>query len=260
MVRIPADRPPLKLAIRLADLLASVRLAVVLMFVLAGTCIWATFYEVSHGTAAVQRLVYGTVWFALLLTLLGVNVFASMMKRYPWNRHHAGFVLAHVGILLLLGGSLVTTHAGLDGQLALYEGETSDRLVLPGEPTREGPPQVAMPFAVTLLRFRSDKYPGSRMAATYESRVRIDDPERGPSERLISMNHPLHYRGYIFFQASYVEGSPMMSIFSVARSPGLPLVYLGTALISIGVIWMFYVKPYLARRQGRAVLATRAAT
>jgi hypothetical protein len=62
------------------------------------------------------------------------------------------------------------------------------------------------------------------------------------------MNHPLHYRGYIFFQASFVEGEPMMSIFSVARSPGLPLVYVGVTLISMGVLWMFYVKPWLARR------------
>ena len=48
------------------------------------------------------------------------------------------------------------------------------------------------------------------------------------------MNHPMHYRGYIFFQASFVEGTPMMSIFSVARAPGLPLVYLGAALICTG--------------------------
>ena len=93
------------------------------------------------------------------------------------------------------------------------------------------------------------------MAATYESWVRVDDPEHGVSEHHISMNHPMHYRGYIFFQASFVEGTPMMSIFSVARAPGLPLVYLGVALIGTGVIWMFYVKPYLARRQAARALA-----
>ena len=71
------------------------------------------------------------------------------------------------------------------------------------------------------------------------------------SEHLISMNHPLHHRGYVFFQASFVEGQPMMSILSVSRSPGLPLVYLGTALVSLGVAWMFYVKPWLIRRQAR---------
>jgi hypothetical protein len=71
------------------------------------------------------------------------------------------------------------------------------------------------------------------------------------------MNNPLHYRGYIFFQASFVEGQPMMSIFSVARAPGLPLVYLGVTLIGVGVAWMFYVKPYLARRQAARALDAR---
>jgi len=43
----------------------------------------------------------------------------------------------------------------------------------------------------------------------------------------------------------------MMSILSVSRSPGLPLVYLGTGLVSLGVAWMFYLKPWLVRRHAR---------
>ena len=116
-------------------------------------------------------------------------------------------------------------------------------------------PEIAIPFKVTLLKFNSEKYPGSNMPATYESFVRVDDPENGSSEHHISMNHPMHYRGYIFFQASFVEGTPMMSIFSVARAPGLPLVYLGVTLIGAGVAWMFYLKPYLVRRKAARALA-----
>jgi hypothetical protein len=119
--------------------------------------------------------------------------------------------------------------------------------------------EPGLPFQVTLLRFNSDKYPGTNNAATYESFVRVNDPENGVSEHHISMNHPMHYRGYIFFQASFVEGQPMMSIFSVAKAPGLPLVYIGTTLISLGVVWMFYVKPYLARRQAAQALAAHQA-
>jgi len=73
------------------------------------------------------------------------------------------------------------------------------------------------------------------------------------------MNHPLHHRGYVFFQSSFVEGQPMISIFSVARAPGLPLVYLGTALIGAGIVWMFYVKPWLAKRQAAQALAAHRA-
>jgi hypothetical protein len=120
-------------------------------------------------------------------------------------------------------------------------------------------PEAALPFKVTLLKFSNEPYPGSRMASTFESTVRVEDPEKGTFETLISMNHPLHHRGYIFFQSSFVEGRPMMSIFSVARAPGLPLVYLGTTLIGVGIIWMFYVKPWLAKRQAAAALAAHRA-
>jgi hypothetical protein len=116
-------------------------------------------------------------------------------------------------------------------------------------------PEAALPFKVTLLKFNNEPYPGSRMASTFESTVRVEDPEQGTFEALVSMNHPFHHRGYIFFQSSFVEGRPMMSIFSVARAPGLPLVYLGTTLIGVGIIWMFYVKPWLAKRQAAAALA-----
>jgi hypothetical protein len=471
---------PPSFATRVFDGLASLRLAVVVMVTLGTTCAYATFYEMDHGTPAVQRDIYQTRGFSLLLGLLGVNIFAVMMKRYPWKEHHVGFVMAHIGILTLLAGSLISLHRGLDSNMPLYEGETTDRVTLlekalfvsvPGAPTpgqfpavfekspprpgreqrfpvpgsdvtlvaedyaphvevtdsfsgadegapalhfklqapfatqdgwlsasTEGPshlnfgpvslgfhaaaseaealatarqpegknqihfvaapggvllygasgesgpvatgrvevgqaipnpmggmaitvdqsferaartrlvvpatlpakeerrlsavkvylespsartasewlpwsevrrvpfgsgsatiayrsPEVAVPFKVTLLKFKSEKYPGSNMPATYESFVRVDDPESGASEHHISMNHPMHYRGYIFFQASFVEGTPMMSIFSVARAPGLPLVYLGVTLIGAGVAWMFYLKPYLVRRKAARALA-----
>jgi hypothetical protein len=231
--------------------LGSLKLAIGVLSLLALVCGAATFYESKHGTPAVQEAVYHTSWFAALLTLLGVNVAVSLVSRYPWKRHQTGFVLSHVGVLLLLVGSLVTLQLGLDGQLALYEGESSRTM----EDGNRAP--LALPFTVTLVNFHSDRYPGSAMAATYESLVHISDPERGASEHRISMNQPLHYRGYVFFQSSFVEGQPMMSIFSVARAPGLPVVYLGTTLLCLGVAWMFYVNPALARRRAARALRER---
>jgi ABC-type transport system involved in cytochrome c biogenesis permease subunit len=119
------------------------------------------------------------------------------------------------------------------------------------------PPPATLPFRVSLVDFDSQTYPGTRMPATYESRVRIDDPEQGTFERTISMNRPLHHRGYTLFQSSYVDGEPQTSILSVARAPGLPLVYLGTTLVGLGTLWMACFKRWLARRQGRAALAAR---
>jgi hypothetical protein len=131
---------------RLFDALSSLRLGVVVMVALAVACALATFYESAHGTAAAQRVFYRTGWFTFLLALLGVNVLLSMLRRYPWRRHQAGFVLAHVGIVLLLVGSLVSLHAGVDGSVAFFQGERADGLTL-GEKTvtaavGHGTPQV----------------------------------------------------------------------------------------------------------------------
>lgn len=459
---------------RLVDTLASVKLAVVLMAVLAIVCGTATIHESRNGTAAAQRDVYATPWFAGLLVLLAANVFLSMVRRWPWTLHHTGFVAAHLGILYVLAGSLVSVHLGAEGTLALQEGESSDRVALGGtalrvaEPGRapvsvaldgagdrdvpgtgltlsivdshahvgveeriapaehgspalllhlqgagfgrhdltlladhpgrshaefgpvhfvletsesasaaasavgsvsgraqatfavdpagvvhyglasrkgatvvgtaakgveiatpwmdialvlddvvpkaavqrtvvpQDPParedrrqpavrvqmagagavsdprwiafgerevltaggrsaevsftdaEMALPFQVALLDFHSERYPGSNMPATYESRVRIVDPARGTSEHHIAMNKPLKYDGYTFFQASYAEGPRMTSVFQVSRAPGLPLVYLGTLLMTLGTAWMFYLKPWLARRAGLRALAARA--
>jgi len=476
------------IARRIFDFFASLGLAVVVMVTLGTTCLIATIYESKHGTAAAQRYFYRTGWFAMILVALGIKIFCAMMSRYPWKKHHTGFVLAHIGILTLLTGSLISLRYGFDGNLALFEGDTGDSVTLldkvvdvdtgSGPPTRiafdfdkrppspahprrfpledgatlvvddfaphvrvsdsftegaEGPaalhfvlqapfatqdgwlvagdrereradfgpasfdlrladdvgaaerlvvtpgqnhlgfvlgadgtlryalaaahadgaqgtatvgtpietpwmgmkvtvdrlfrhaksgrqlspetppakderrvpaikvhietpgggtstgtwlawansarvafgggaaqlayhaPTRPLPFRVNLLHFKSDKYQGTNMPATYESFVRVEDPERGVSEHHISMNHPMHYGGswgfgdYIFFQASYVEGEPMMSIFSVAQAPGLPFVYLGSTLIALGVVCMFYVKPYLARRQAALALAAHKA-
>jgi hypothetical protein len=468
----------MRLLRRVVDVLASVGLAVATMTVLAAVCVAATLHESRHGAASAQDLYYGTAWFAALLGVLAANVLLSMLRRWPWRAEHAGFVLAHVGILALLGGSMVSTRFGMDGSVALVEGGAAskavrlpqrvlaveqagvemaampvphsdqwwgetrrplgdgvelvitrhqphvathehleaaeqgppavkyhfegefgredgwllaghperaasafgpivltlaaaeneaaarplldlpqgkaraslvavpgglryafssrkaptvrgfaaagkaiatpwmdldlvideflpraklDRHLLPQEPPAEAGARVPavlahletagqagpaewvawsdavalkapggafatvhfrdaaepLPFRVALLDFESRKYPGSAMAATYQSRVRVEDEELGTSEHLVAMNRPLHYRGYTFFQSSYAEGERMTSILQVSRAPGLPLVYLGTALLTLGIAWMFYGKPWLLRRRGLAALAAR---
>ena len=110
--------------------LSSLRLAVVTMVTLGSVCAFATFYEARNGTPAVQRDIYHTPWFTFLLALLGTNVVAVMVSRYPWTKHHIGFLTAHVGILTILLGSVLSLFGGLDSNMPLYEGETSNRVML----------------------------------------------------------------------------------------------------------------------------------
>jgi cytochrome c biogenesis protein ResB len=69
-------------------------------------------------------------------------------------------------------------------------------------------------------------------------------------ERLISMNNPLKFRGYKIFQSSFQRGARETSIFSVARDPGVPVVYTGCLILVLGLILIFFLKPYLVRASG----------
>ena len=82
-----------------------------------------TIVESHYSTAVAKRFVYGTWWFSLALLLLGLNVFCSAISRYPWKKYQTGFVITHLGILIILAGSLITQQYGLDGQIGLNEGE-----------------------------------------------------------------------------------------------------------------------------------------
>jgi hypothetical protein len=106
-----------------------------------------------------------------------------------------------------------------------------------------GPARRELPVTVKLLDFRKIDYPGLQMAAGFESDVEVADPKRGLIlMRRISMNNPLRYRGFSFYQSSYVPGSPEVTILSVRSDPGTPLVYAGFLTVIVGVVAMFILR------------------
>ncbi|MBI3468440.1 MAG: cytochrome c biogenesis protein ResB [Planctomycetes bacterium] len=115
----------------LLQFLASLKLAVSLMVVLAAVLAVATLLEAEHGMAYAHWYVYKSAWFSALLGLLGVNIFCAAAVRFPWKRHQTGFVITHAGLLVLLAGSIQSFLGGIEGQLSFVEGEVSDKLTLP---------------------------------------------------------------------------------------------------------------------------------
>ena len=95
-------------------------------------------------------------------------------------------------------------------------------------------------FKLKLLDFKITNYPGSSKAKSYESLVEMEDG----TQALISMNEPLKYRGWTFYQSSFIEpkkaGDSYLSVLSVNRDPGRFLKYIGSALLVTGIILLFY--------------------
>ena len=107
--------------------------------------------------------------------------------------------------------------------------------------------RVDIGFDLTLKKFNIGRYQGTMRAAAYESLVEVP----GVGESLISMNEPLKHNGFTFYQASFQEnemGQPIASILSVNQDPGRFLKYLGSLIMTIGVIMLFYFKRFYIKK------------
>ena len=113
-------------------LLGSIKMAAPLLVAIAGVLAWGTIYESRFGTAAVQRFIYHSWWFQSLLAFLALNLALAALERYPWKRHHAPFVMAHIGIILILIGGIIGARFGIEGQLIIPEGQAERVLETPG--------------------------------------------------------------------------------------------------------------------------------
>jgi hypothetical protein len=111
-------------------LLASLKLAVIVLLGISVSLAAGTFVESLYDTPTAQYYVYRSLAFHALLAFLGVNILAVMLSRIPWKLRHTPFLLAHIGILTLLTGSFITERYGLDGSMRVSEGQTSNTVEL----------------------------------------------------------------------------------------------------------------------------------
>jgi hypothetical protein len=71
-------------------------------------------------------------------------------------------------------------------------------------------------------------------------------------KRVISVNDPMEYAGWTLYQVNYNPEDPTYSGLEAVYDPGVSWVFLGFALICLGVFVMFYVEPRLKQRKNTA--------
>ena len=113
-------------------LFASLKLAIFILVTLSSLLIIGTLIESYYNDAhAAQILVYRAWYMWTILSFLAINLIAVMVDRWPWKPRHSGFVLAHVGILFLLLGSVVTYFYGIDGSMRFGIGNSNRFVTVP---------------------------------------------------------------------------------------------------------------------------------
>ncbi len=110
-------------AFRVFRFLASLELAVILILLVAVALSVGTIYESKYSAQVASVIVYRSLWMQALLWLFVTNLAAAAFSRLPWKRHHIGFLVTHLGIIVLLVGAFLTQRFGVDGSMVLAPGE-----------------------------------------------------------------------------------------------------------------------------------------
>lgn len=79
---------------------------------------------------------------------------------------------------------------------------------------------------------------------SYLSTVTVKGPDQ-TKQAVISVNDPLSFQGWVLYQVNYDPKNPRYSGLEAVYDPGVAWVFLGFAIISIGVFFVFYLKKYL---------------
>jgi len=191
------------------NVLASVRLAIPLLILIAASSIAGTLIPqgrniklASGAPAWIRRLndhlqlndIFHSWWYLLLLALLGVSLLAVTVKRLPtiWGQRGRGpalgILLAHLGILFILGGVIYGGLSGFRYYIHLVEGEV---IVLP-----------PLPFVMKLDHLDL-KYFSPDAFNHQGSKLRMTEKQ----ESAITLFH----HGTPFMQATAAPGRPLVA-------------------------------------------------
>ena len=121
------------------------------------------------------------------------------------------------------------------------------------------PARIYHPFSLTLLKATHTTYPGTDIPKDFRSRVLIDNSQTGEKREVeISMNHPLRYGGYTYYQyqmdagqVARQAGRTPSSVLSVVRNPGWLTPYLGCTMVGMGLIvqFLYHLVGFVSKRK-----------
>ena len=227
-----------------------------------------TIIEKYRGTSYVSEHLYGSWWFTALWALLTAFAIAYFLRR---RVRRIFVVMLHLSFVIILIGALLTHLTATKGVVQLRQGQAVNRyLVLDGNDMKE----VALPFSITLDSFVVKYHDGTAAPADYESYLTLNDESRAFSKDSgneksrsthdapyttkghVSMNNIFTYRGIRFYQSSFTEDM-RGSVITLNSDPwGIPVTYVGYALLFVSLIWMLIDPKGQYRQVIRKVMGT----
>ncbi len=152
---------------KLGEFVASVRLTVILLFVLIPVAISGSLipqgreyaeYAQRFGfkwTSLLYQLqltsVFLSPWFLFLVVLLGANILSCLVMSLIKAKRTFGFILVHLSLVLLIFGGMMSATKRIKGDIVLHEGESASSFTHRAE-------TIPLGFELRLKDFKLEHY------------------------------------------------------------------------------------------------------
>ena len=155
--------------------------------------------------------------------------------RFAWAQ--MGTFVSHLALVVLLAGGLVSKFGGHTSALFIAEGASSPVFAV------SHPNQMQVAVIDAVGEFDSEGLP-----LDYRTELVIYQGGEEVARGVVTVNGPLSYGGYTFYQTGYNPQDLSWTSLQVVKDPGVPLVYAGFALMIAGLAIVFYIYPGVAPR------------
>lgn len=178
---------------------------------------------------------HNTLPFAVCLLILMLSLGLTVGKGFVRLRHEVsirniGFLLNHLGMLIVLWGAFFGAPDVSRSKVLLFEGEVTnvayslDRKVM------------LLSFSIALDDFETTYYNNDGIhPKQYTSSLTV-----GGEKLQAEVNAPCSYKGYSIFQDGCDMDEGRYSILQLVRDPWLPVVYVGMALLACGAFLLMF--------------------
>jgi len=100
-----------------------------MLLVMAFSMAIATFVESSYGTEAAQALIYKSLWFEMVLTILAINLAVNFIRYRMYTRQRIAVGLFHISFIFILIGAAITRYISFEGVMHIRQGQSSDYIL-----------------------------------------------------------------------------------------------------------------------------------
>lgn len=201
---------------RIINLFASIRFALLWLALAVVLGLFQGFSETSRA----HTWIVGTILIGFFL-----NLVLSALKRFPYRIVHVPFLLAHVGLVLIL----------VAFGIKYYWGKETSVFISKGEEISLGNPG----YSLILKDARQLNYPSSTKTASYECDIIVKKPKETIEKTLTMTSSYKMDEGLRFYLSGIAP--PAHAKITIKWVPlAFSLMYVGIFLVSMGIIALYF--------------------